>query len=189
MNQEQEIIRRNNMNNFKEDCIKYFGREIDSKKYAIFKFDGSYNLEYGLSPSRNYISSLNSLDELKEYLSTIYSEVPEFLNFIDFDKMKNNLTEKTVRSLDKTLGRDFEEQGDDGYGSCIYTNRKTLCAVYDDTTTCYKEIKKLNENIKNVNEDFSSEEVESFLENNFEIKKYNEVDDFENECNEDDNCE
>ena len=74
------------MNNFKEDCIKYFGVEIDPKKYAIFEFKGAFNHEYGLSPSRNYINSLNSLNELKEYLSTIYIEVPEFLNYIDFAK-------------------------------------------------------------------------------------------------------
>ena len=169
------------MNNFKEDCIKYFGREIDSNKYAIFEFKGSYNHEYGLSPSRNYISSLNSLDELKEYLSTIYCEVPEFLNYIDFDKMKNNLTEKIVRSLDKTLGRDFEEQGDDGYGSCIFSNRKTLCSIDDGIAFCDKPAEKPNEYKM---EKFPSEEVKSFLENNFEIKEYDRYKDFENDYDE-----
>ena len=169
------------MNNFKEDCIKYFGREIDSKKYAIFEFKGSYNHEYGLSPSRNYISSLNSLNKLKEYLSTIYNEVPEFLNYIDFDKMKNNLTEKVVRSLDKTLGRDFEEQGDDGYGSCIFSNRKTLCSIDDGIAFCDKLTEKPNEY---KTEKFPSEEVKSFLENNFEIKEYDRYKDFENDYDE-----
>ena len=158
------------MNDIKKGCMNFFGKEIDTNKYTIFEFKGWYHHQYGLSLSRDYIKSLNNLDELKEYLSTIYKEIPEFLNYIDFNKIKKDFTETEAQSLDKTLGRDFEECGDDGWGSFVYSNRTYLCSLNGDDAICSKfNLDKLpNGSYKT--EIFSKKEVKEFIEKNFEIR-------------------
>lgn len=110
------------MKNFK-DYFKQKGLYLG--KYNIIRF-GEYQEIYALGLSYEHIQKMETVEEILEYLEEIFDKVPQYFKYLDFQKLKKDLSENLVEELDLLLGQDFEDGGDSGYGSYIATNRKIL---------------------------------------------------------------
>lgn len=124
---------------------------ISPDKYSIIKIKGYFReyTAYGLSISNEYVKSLNNLNEFKEYLSTIFKEIPPFVDFINFDKLKTEGTKETLQNLDKVIGDDYVMYDFSSDIHSLYSNRKIFGEANEkyrdnyylvDTSSFYEEV-------------------------------------------------
>lgn len=109
-------------------------KELYKGKFLLAE-EGQMQPYIALALSYDYILTLNTSEEFNQYLHEVFSKIPVIYDYIDFPKFKENMTEGNIIELDVSLGEDFEDWGDCGYGSYSKTNRKIL--YYENLSHCY----------------------------------------------------